>query len=177
MAEKATVILIKDIVVKIVATKQGKSDRYDLLRCVRRDGSDATTKMPRQGVLAHDLIHYVVESTLLYEYGFLGLVAKGSDLAYAMERTHDLDNKEIGEQAIHAEAIVESLQAQLWAGLFDAQQFLDGLTAACAARRHSVPNLAMLDSHEELYQRVIALGERWQEVPYFGSLELEMKHV
>lgn len=162
---------------KIVATKQGKSDKYDVLRCVRRDGSDTSTKMPRQGVLAHDLIHYVVETTLLYEYGFLGLVAQGSDFAYTMERIHDLNNREIGEQAIHAEAIVESLQAQLWAGVFDAQQFLDGLTAACAARQHSVPNLAMLGSNDELYQRVIALGERWQEVPYFGSLELEMRHV
>lgn len=162
---------------KIIATKQGKSDKYDVLRCVRQDGSDATTKMPRQGVLPHDLIHYVVESALLYEYGFLGLIAQGSDFAYTMERTHDLNNREIGEQAIHAEAIVESLQAQLWAGVFDAQQFLDGLTAACAARQHSVPNLAMLGSYDELYQRVILLGERWQEVPYFGSLELEMSHV
>ncbi|MES2069565.1 MAG: hypothetical protein V4488_04405 [Pseudomonadota bacterium] len=162
---------------KIIATKQNRSDKYDLLRCVRQDGSAATAKMPRQGVLPHDLIHYVVESALLYEHGFLGLIAQGADFAYVMEQTHGLPNKEVAEQAIHAEAIVESLQAQLWAGSFDTQQFLDGLAGACTMRQRSIPNLGTLDLHEDLYQRVVELGQRWQELPYYGSLELEMVHI
>lgn len=162
---------------KLVATKQSKSDKYDLLRCVRRDGSETATSMPRQGVLAHDLIHYVVESAMRYEHGFLGLVAKGADFAYTMAQTHDLRNGQIAEQASHAEAIVESLQAQLWKGAFDSQQFLDGLEGACAMRERSVPDLGALDVHKDLYQRVVELGKRWQEVPYYGSLELEMAHL
>lgn len=123
------------------------------------------------------MIHYVVESALLYEHGFLGLIAQGADFAYVMEQTHGLPNKEVAEQAIHAEAIVESLQAQLWAGSFDTQQFLDGLAGACTMRQRSIPNLGTLDLHEDLYQRVVELGQRWQELPYYGSLELEMVHI
>lgn len=159
---------------KIIATKQSKSDKYDLLRCVRQDGTETATTMPRQGVLPHDLIHYVVESVLRYDRGFLGLVAKGADIGYTMEQTHDIHNRQIADQAIHAEAIVESLQAQLWSGRFDAQQFLDGLESACAARERSVPNLDGVDVHEELYERTVELGKRWQEVPYYGALELEI---
>src|SRR5689334_5514381 len=124
---------------KLIATKQGKADKYDLLRCVRMDGTEASTKMPRQGLLAHDLIHYVVESTLGYRNGFLGLIGQGAEFAYTMEQTHNVGNGELALQAIHAEAIVESLQAQLWAGSFDAEQFAEGLAAACSARQQSVP--------------------------------------
>ena len=159
---------------KLIATKQGKSDKYDLLRCVRRDGTATATTMPRQGVLPHDLIHYVVETAMRYDHGFLGLVAKGAELKYSMEQTHDMRNRLIAEQAIHAEAIVESLQAQLWSGEFNAQQFHHGLEGACGMRERSVPNFGGLDLHQELYQRVVELGVRWQEVPYYGSLELEM---
>lgn len=159
---------------KIIATKQSKSEKYDLLRCVRRDGTETATTMPRQGVLPHDLIHYVVECALRYDHGFLGLVAKGADIGFTIEQTHDIHNRQIADQAIHAEAIVESLQAQLWSGGFDTQQFLDGLEGACAARERSVPNLGGLDVREKLYQRAVELGKRWQEVPYHGSLELEI---
>ena len=31
---------------------------------MRRDGSTTGCAMPRQGILPHDLVHYVVESTL-----------------------------------------------------------------------------------------------------------------
>jgi hypothetical protein len=162
---------------KIVAVKQAKNEKFDLLCCVRRDGSETRTTMPRQGILPHDLIHYVVESALLYEFGFLGLIARGADFSYAMEQAHDPGNRDLGKQAVYAEAIVESLQAQLWAGSFDAQQFLEGLRAACAARGHGVPDPAASAFAEDLYWRAIALEGQWQSVPWFGTLELDMQHV
>ena len=162
---------------KIIATKQARNDKYDLLRCVRRDGSETAANMPRQGILAHDLIHYVVESALLYDYGFLGLIARGADFSYAMELAHDPGNRDLGKQAVYAEAIVESLQAQLWAGSFDAPQFREGLRAACAARGHGVPDLATSAFAEELYWRAIALEGQWQSIPWFGTLKLDMQHV
>lgn len=48
---------------RLIATRQGRADRYDQLRCVRRDGSTTGCAMPRQGILPHDLVHYVVESS------------------------------------------------------------------------------------------------------------------
>jgi hypothetical protein len=173
----AFVYFIRGVTLKLIATKQSKNEKYDLLRCVRRDGTETATTMPRQGVLAHDLIHYVVESVMRYDHGFLGLVAQGADFAYSMEQAHDIHNRQIAEQAIDAEAIVESLQAQLWAGGFDSQQFLDGLESSCAMRDRSVPDLSGIDVHKQLCQAVVELGKRWQEVPYYGSLELEMANL
>jgi hypothetical protein len=152
---------------KLIATKLGKNDKYDQLRCIRRDGSETATTMPRQGVLPHDLIHYVVETTLGYGYGFLGIVAKGADIGFAMQQTHDLDNPQLADQATHAEAIVESLQAQLWSGGFD-------LESACAMRARPAPDLGGIDVERRLYDGVIALAERWRQLPFHASIELDM---
>ena len=70
---------------KLTATKSGKSDKLDNLLCTRADGTHTAVKMPRQGILPHDLIHYVVQSTLGYRHGFLGEVANGADIAFAMQ--------------------------------------------------------------------------------------------
>jgi hypothetical protein len=162
---------------KLIATKQGKADKYDTLRCVRRDGSEAVSQLPRQGILPHDLVHFVVESELGWRNGFLGLVAAGADIASLLDYLHDPHNREAADQATHVEALVESLQAQLWSGAFDAAQFAEGLKGACEARGRSVPDLAGVDVEHALYNRAIELNERWQQVPFYGSLELDMEHV
>jgi hypothetical protein len=162
---------------KLIVTKQGKSDKYDILRCVRRDGTHSSTQMPRQGILPHDLIHYVVESTLRYRHGFLGLVAAGADIQMVMVDVHDPHNRAVADQATHAEALVESLQAQLWSGAFDATAFAEGLEGACAARGRGVPDLAGVDVERQLYGGVLELNQRWQQLAFHGSLELELEHL
>jgi hypothetical protein len=162
---------------KLIATKQGKAEKYDVLRCVRQNGTQTSANMPRQGVLPHDLIHYVVETALGYDHGFLGLVAKGGDFAYVMEQTHGNHNQQIAHQAIHAEALVESLQAQIWSGYFDHEQFLAGLEGACSMRGASMPDLSAINPEIDLYKGVLALAQRWQQVPFYASLELDMQTV
>lgn len=159
---------------KLIAIKSGKTDKYDQLRCIRLDGSETGTTMPRQGVLSHDLIHYVVEFALGYEHGFLGLVAKGADIGFAMERTHSVSTQDLADQAIHAEAIVESLQAQIWSGAFDADMFFAGLESACAVRECAAPDLSRIDVSEVLHGGVLAMSERWQRVAYHAALDLDM---
>lgn len=159
---------------KIIAKKLAKNDKYDQLRCIRLDGSETSTMMPRQGVLPHDLIHYVVESALRYDHGFLGLVARGADISFAMELTHDASNQDLADQATHAEAIVESLQAQIWSGAFDADMFFAGLEGACAMRARAVPDLSEVDVAEVLYGGVLSLSQRWQSTAFHSALELDM---
>ncbi|WP_374361998.1 hypothetical protein [Pseudoduganella danionis] len=157
---------------QLIASKQGKNDKYDQLRCVRSDGSTTGCMMPRQGVLPHDLIHYVVETALAYRHGFLGMVAAGADIGYAMEQSHAYDNPALAHQAIHAEAIVESLQAQLWSGAFDQAMFDAGLESACAMRGCAAPVLENAGGAAALYESALALGQRWQQLAYYGTLEL-----
>lgn len=159
--------------VKLLAERLGRTDKLDRLRCIRSDGSETATAMPRQGILPHDLVHYVVESRLGWRHGFLGMIAAGFDIGWTMEQTHDPANRTIADQAIHAEAVVESLQAQLWSGAFDEALFLDGVRSACEARGRSVPELAP-GAGQTLFDAALALNARWQQVPFHGTLELEM---
>jgi hypothetical protein len=134
--------------------------------------------MPRQGILPHDLIHFVVESTLGWRHAFYGMIAAGADIGPAMELSHDPANRALADQAVHAEAVVESLQAQLWsagpdAGAFDGAMFLEGVRCACAAHARSVPALPA-GAGRRLFDAVLALNARWQAVPWYGTLELEL---
>jgi hypothetical protein len=90
-----------------------------------------------------------------------------------MEQTHDPANRAVADQAIHAEAVVESLQAQLWSGVFDEGLFRDGLRSACDARGRSVPALPP-GVGSTLFEQALALNARWQQVPFHGALEVEM---
>lgn len=157
----------------LTATKSGKSDKLDELRCTRADGTSTSVKMPRQGILPHDLIHYVVEHSLGYRHGFLGEVAKGADIAFAMQMSHDHTQSAPSPELIHAEAIVESLQAQLWSGAFDAAMFDEGVRSACLVRACTPPQLDA-GAGQQLYDAALALGRRWQQLPFHGSLALEI---
>jgi len=53
-------------------TKNAPSAKADTLTCIRADGTSTTGPMPKQGVLPHDAIHYVVENTLGWREAFLG---------------------------------------------------------------------------------------------------------
>jgi hypothetical protein len=164
---------------KLIAERLGRNDKLDRLRCIRRDGSETATSMPRQGILPHDLVHYVAESGLGWRHGFLGMIEAGHDIGWTMEQTHgpanasNAANRAVADQAIHAEAVVESLQAQLWSGAFDEALFLDGVRSACEARGRGVPALAA-GIGGMLFEQALALQARWQQVPFHGQLELEM---
>jgi hypothetical protein len=158
---------------KLLAERLGRTDKLDRLRCIRRDGSETSTAMPRQGILPHDLLHYVAESALGWRHGFLGMIAAGADIGWTMQQTHDPANGDFADQAIHAEAVVESLQAQLWGGAFDADLFREGVRSACQARGCSVPALDA-GAGAALFEQALALNLRWQQVPFHGTLALEM---
>ncbi len=160
---------------KLVAEKLGKSDKYDRLRFVRRDASETQSMMPRQGTLPHDLVHYIVESQLPLQHGFLGLVAAGSDAGFVMQAIHDPVNSSIATEAVQAEAIVEALQTQLWAGEFDLAAFLQGAATASAARGKPAFDFTGLDAKALLYDAALVLLARWSAVPYHQSMELSFR--
>lgn len=88
--------------------------------------------MPRQGILPHDLIHAVVESALGFSDGFIGLVAKGADIAPLAKDFHAYIDPLHRAQAAQAESVVEALQSQLWSGRFDLEAFRYGVRVTCA---------------------------------------------
>ena len=157
---------------KLIAQKRGKNEKYDLLRYLRADGSETKSEMPRQGVLPHDLVHFVVESGLDLQHGFLSLVARGADASFIMEAIHDKSNPAVELEAVQAEAVVEALQTQLWAGSFDAGDFLEGVRGACAARDKPPLSFEKIDP-ESLYHAAIELNTQWSALANFQSIELD----
>jgi hypothetical protein len=151
---------------QLIATKAGPSDKYDRLRCVRDDGSETTVAMPRQGTLPHDLVHAVMESALGFSDGFIGLVAKGADIAFLSKSFHEYIDPVRHAQGAQAESAVESLQSQLWSGVFDEGAFRYGLETACAMRGVAVPDLAGIDLRGAMFDRVQALDTQWKAVPW-----------
>jgi len=159
---------------KLVVEKKGPRDKYDYLRFLRSDGSSAGCQLPRQGTLPHDLIHYVVESSLPLKVGFLGLVASGSDAGYVLEILHDRSNPAIETEAVQVESIVEALQTQLWAGAFDDSSFLEAAELAASSRGRSA--FVFGDPAPcELYERALLLLTKWNSIPYHGKLELDFE--
>lgn len=158
---------------KLIAEKRSSSDKYDVLRFVRNNGSATDALMPRQGILPHDLIHYVVESALPLRHGFLSQVALGADTQTATQAAQDAGNPALQQQAAQVESIVEGLQTQLWCGSFDLGAFQEAANSACAARGHAPFDLTGIDVHAALYQRAQALHAAWQEIPCHRSLTLD----
>jgi len=64
---------------KLVASKPGQCGRLDRLALVRPDRSRPEIDIPREGVLPHDLLHFVVEQGLGRCGGFLALQANGAE--------------------------------------------------------------------------------------------------
>ena len=159
----------------MIAIKNARTDKYDTLRFVRADGSSEETAMPRQGILPHDLVHYVVESALPLSHGFLSLVARGAAAKFVMQEVHAPASAAVEQQAAQVEAIVEALQTQLWAGYFDRQAFIEGANAACAARGKLAYDFGSFDVEALLYQTAIQLAETWGDVAYYASLRLVFK--
>lgn len=168
---------------KLIAKKNAPTDKYDQLSFVRADGSSSQCSMPRQGILPHDLIHYVVESALPFEFGFLSLVARGADPTFVMESVHDKSNAEVaGEvtadvtaEAVQVEAIVEALQTQLWAGEFDTEMFIYAADMACSARNTTPYSFAEVEPKTALFQPALALAKEWAAVDFSSTLALNFK--
>ena len=162
---------------QLIAEKKSQSDKYDRLRFVRQDGTSTECPMPRQGILPHDLIHYVVESALPLQHGFISQLARGAEAQFVMDAIHDAKNQDVETEAVQAEAIVEGLQSQLWSGAFDRDYFMDGAASACTARGKTPFDFSRVaaDLPETLFQRVLELNQRWLAVPFYGSLELQFK--
>lgn len=149
---------------KLIARKLEHGGKYDRLRVLRDDGSESQCEMPRQGVLPHDLVHAVVESRLGLCDGFLGLVGKGADIAFAEKNFRDYIDPVRHFEVAQAESVVEGLQTQLWAGAFDYAAFHAGVAGACAMRGVAVPVISE-DDGQSMFDAAVRLNGQWQLVP------------
>ena len=157
---------------KLIARKMEAAVKLDRLRVVRDDGSETSCEMPRQGVLPHDLVHAVVESRLHLQEGFLGLVAKGADIAFAEKNFRDYIDPVRHFEVAQAESVVEGLQTQLWQGAFDFSAFIAGVEGACNMRGVAVPIISEADG-QAMFDTALRLNGDWRQVPVKGEFVLQ----
>jgi hypothetical protein len=119
-------------------TKGPPGAQADSLTCVRPDGTRTTSDLARQGILPHEAIHFVIETTLGWHDALFGDLARGQTLKDATARTHGTQSEWTKNiQGRQAEALVECLEAEQWGGPADPLSFAEMLVKAC--RRHGVP--------------------------------------
>ena len=154
-----------------------RRDADALLVLVREDGATTTHAIgPATGYgPVHDLSHYVIESTLGFSEGFLGLVAAGWDIGdFEVKGT----SHRLPLEAMLAECAAGELsrQAMMW-------QYSSGEDFTWAVR--TVLDSSKLDASafpeisDEMFDgmrsRLLELRARWNEVPLGGTLELSFR--
>lgn len=144
--------------IEIVKRDDGKG----VLRCMRADGSVTWQKQPRHGAFfaLHDLTHFAVETTLGYQNGFFGLIARGWDLNDA--GGNDARGPVPGE-AVEVEKIVGSFDSERASGvLWSAEEF------------NSFSPRKLTDEEIGRVRAIRAdLFKRWAAVPAGTALELQ----
>ncbi|MBD1845770.1 hypothetical protein H6F89_20645 [Cyanobacteria bacterium FACHB-63] len=157
---------------RIQFTKQ--SGKYDRMKCIRIDGTATSCTMPKQGILPHDFVHYVVEDTLDLCQGFWGILAIGVGFPDA-EPPWDAAEFNLPDltQALQTESLVEYFQAEMWNSFHVSENFAEILQVTCQARNVPAPENISLDQLEQVQSRLQYFTQQWQQLAIGETLEVE----
>lgn len=90
-----------------------KGEEKDILECTRDDGSMTWCKV-QPGMIYHDMLHYLLESTTKIESAFFGLLKKGFDIqdfeVERADRPKELLPSNLTDDAIAIEIIAGIMQ-------------------------------------------------------------------
>ena len=123
-------------------------------------------------MVQHDMVHYVVETTLGYKDGFYGLLAQGHDIqSFGQVDKRTGKKPVVPVEAIQVECIVELLQTELWDGApYD--DFLDLLKSICLDRSLPAPKSITPEALEAIRREIRRLLRDWQRLPADECIEL-----
>jgi hypothetical protein len=87
------------------------TERRFILHCIRDNGTETYQKYD-WGVfqIEHDLMHYVIETTLKYRNAFYGIIASGKDISWFTEREGNNKTHKVSDEAMNVEILVGALQ-------------------------------------------------------------------
>ena len=155
-------------------TKAKRSDKRDVLTCVRDDGSE-TWMHERPGFVNHDLAHYAVETNFGYRYGFFGLVRSGWELS-AEHFGRDPRTRQplpwpdtSGAPLEPVEYVVSLLQREYARNGITPDDFHEALKMYVGEKRAAIPE----DRLEAARRRLRELYAEWESVPPGEALQLE----
>ncbi len=151
----------------IIRLKKGKG-KPDVLTCIRTDGSTTWTRLriPAQ----HDLVHYVVETTLGLRDSFYSLVARGVDIT-DFEKPKEQQTFQTPTEAVQTEYIVGLLQMELANGA-PYEDFNAQLRAMCEQNKFPAPPEIALEKIRRIYRAVGEILYEWQTIAPGQTFEL-----
>ena len=147
-----------------------RADGRSVLRCVRGDGSVTWQKQDRHAEFfaLHDLTHFAVESTLEFQCGFFGLIAKGWDID---DTTGKGAQGRLPQEAIEVEHIVGLLGTERASGVPVAAEEFNRLAASLS----TAPRALTEDELQRVRARCSELFWQWRGLPPGSTLELHWK--
>jgi len=149
-------------VMKLTFTKgPGKYDRMDV---VRNCGQVESIDCPKQRIIPHDMVHYVVES-VLEKRGFLSRVRDGEAANFRMQPEAESDG---------VERLVEVFQGDAWSGSTSTPaDMIDLYRVTCLARQ--CPMLEIdASTIEEVRTQMASLTTEWNRLGVGESLQLQL---
>lgn len=140
------------------------SGKYDRMEVARIDGSVERVDCPKQRIIPHDMVHYVVESTLA-KRGFVTRVRDGERADMRMRGEAESDG---------VERLVEVIQGDAWSGGgSEAAELLDLYRVTCEARGCPMLDVTV-DDINAVRAHMVELTMQWEALPVGRSLALSM---
>jgi hypothetical protein len=151
-------------------TKAKNTGKQDVLSCIRDDGS--STWWPLSPHFAeHDMLHYIVETTLSFKEAFFGLIARGRDIDSFGTRDGQKDTytREEGD----AELIVGLLQVELRSNMApNNSEFSEMLALTCKNRNWPLPEHISEEQWDSIRAKMHDLTEQWRSLPAGECVEV-----
>ncbi len=142
-----------------------RSGKYDKMEVFRDGVLVESIECPKQGIIPHDMVHYIVEHTL-HKRGFVGRVLAGEAVSFRMEAESESDG---------VERLVEVFQADGWSGWTSSPtDMLDLYQVTCSARQCE-PLALQADDIDAVRKRILEITEQWQSIPVGKSLALSFE--
>ena len=139
------------------------SGKHDKMEVIRAGSLAESIDCPKQGIIPHDMVHYVVES-MLHKKGFLGRLLNGETASFQMLAESESDG---------VERLVEVFQADGWSGWNSSPlDMLDLYQVTCKARQ-CAPLAVDADDIDAVRNKILELTEQWQSISVGKSLTLQ----
>ena len=135
----------------------------------REDATGEAIEMETRGLLAHDLVHYAVESEAGLKGSFYGILAK---IGGYQELTVNGGAALGGEVAI-TEVVVGALQGALADDELDAAALIGGVVEYLELMDHRPPRWLTPAFVTAVREHMRQLTGRWKATPFGGTMELE----
>jgi hypothetical protein len=137
----------------------------------RADGTGETIEVESDGVLAHDLLHYAVESEAGLKGSFYGILAKIG----GYEELSVAGGAALGGEIAITEVVVGALRDSLAEDVFDPDDLVARIADDLALFDHRPPRWLTAIFAMAARTRARELLRRWEATPFGAALELSFE--